>query len=129
MSVSFALDHVQLAAPPGSEEAARTFFCEILGWPEIDKPRALLGRGGVWFTSGAQEVHIGIEEDFVPARKAHPGFAVVGLSSLSDRLEGRGIQVIWDERRAAEGIARFYVHDPFGNRLEFMERLASPPQA
>lgn len=123
-SVSFdGLDHVQLAAPPGSEDAARRFLGEIMGWPEIEKPEALLDRGGVWFSCGAHAVHIGIEDGFAPAKKAHHAFAVVGLPFLRNRLEGRGIAITPGARRAVEGIERFYVHDPFGNRLEFMERV------
>ncbi|TYP70050.1 glyoxalase [Paenibacillus methanolicus] len=115
------LDHVQLAAPEGCEEAARRFFGGLLGWPEIPKPEPLRARGGVWFQCGAHQVHIGVQKDFVPAAKAHPAFHVRGLMQLRDRLLERETPVIDDDARTEEGVARFYVRDPFGNRLEFME--------
>lgn len=117
------LDHVQLAAPPGSEDEARRFFGSVLGWHEVPKPEALRPRGGVWFACGAHQVHIGIEADFHPARKAHPAFRVRDLDGLRRRLESAGIPVVDDARREEEGIRRFYASDPFGNRLEF---IASP---
>lgn len=122
LSFQFAgLDHVQVAAPQGCEEQARSFFSGLLGWPEIAKPEALRGRGGVWFVCGAHQVHIGVQDAFVPATKAHPAFHVHGLDSLRIHLQGRGVQVIDDDLRDAEGVRRFYLHDPFGNRLEFLE--------
>ena len=115
------LDHVQLAAPEGCEAEARAFFGGVLGWPEIPKPDALKSRGGVWFRCGRHEVHIGMQRDFVPARKAHPAFAVRSLGELREHLIRRGIPVTDDDARAEEGISRFYVSDPFGNRIEFLE--------
>ena len=114
------VDHVQLAAPPGAEEQARKFFGEILGMEELPKPENLRRRGGVWFRCGAHQLHIGIEEEFVPNRKAHPAFLVQNLAALRERLRRAGHQVIEDE--ALSGAERFYVNDPFGNRLEFLER-------
>jgi len=114
------IDHVQLAAPLGAEEQARKFFGEILGMEELPKPENLRQRGGVWFRCGAHQLHIGIEKDFVPNRKAHPAFAVANLAALRQRLLAAGIQVLEDE--ALPGAERFYVDDPFGNRLEFLER-------
>jgi len=111
---------VQLAAPPGAEEQARKFFGEILGMEELPKPESLRRRGGVWFQCGAHQLHIGIEDEFVPNRKAHPAFAVQNLAALRERLCRAGHQVIEDE--ALPGAERFYVNDPFGNRLEFLER-------
>ncbi|MBM7568994.1 VOC family protein [Paenibacillus sacheonensis] len=122
MSFSFiGIDHVQLAAPEGCEPAAREFFGTMLGWPEIPKPEPLLQRGGAWFQCGAQQVHVGVQRDFVPATKAHPAFIVSSLDGLIRHLEGRGIAITLDDARDTEGVRRFFLNDPFGNRLEFME--------
>ncbi|RIX50624.1 glyoxalase [Paenibacillus nanensis] len=117
------IDHVQLAAPEGCEEKARQFYGELLGWAELEKPETLRGRGGVWFSCGNHQVHIGVQASFAPALKAHPGFAVRGLSALKERLIRHGMQVIDDELRAEEGCRRFFTNDPFGNRLEFLEHM------
>ncbi|WP_134683192.1 VOC family protein [Brevibacillus migulae] len=114
------LDHIQIAAPPGSEDAARHFFGEILGMPELPKPELLRKRGGVWFQCGQQSLHIGIEELFSPAKKAHPAFWVNGLEQLIERLEQYQVRVRRDE--AIPEINRCFVEDPFGNRIELMER-------
>jgi len=119
------LDHVQLAAPEGCETEARHFYTDLLGWTEIPKPEVLKKRGGVWFQCGAHQVHIGVQIDFVPATKAHPAFQVRNLEELRTYLQHHHVQVIDDEARADEGIRRFYVNDPFGNRLEFLEWLSS----
>ena len=111
------VDHVQLAAPRGCEEAARAFFGGTLGLEEIAKPEPLAGRGGVWFRAGSQELHIGIEEPFAPAEKAHPAFAVRDEAALEE-LAGRLGEVRWDDSMA--GVRRFYAFDPWGNRLEFL---------
>ena len=102
---------MQLAAPPGCEEAARRFFGDVLGMREVEKPPELAARGGVWF----ERLHIGVEEDFRPARKAHPAFVVDDLDALAARLG----DVQWDE--ALPGVRRFYAADPWGNRLEFVQ--------
>jgi catechol 2,3-dioxygenase-like lactoylglutathione lyase family enzyme len=115
----YGIDHVQLAAPPGCEEEARRFFGQILGMEEIPKPEALRKRGGVWFRCGAQQIHIGVEENLVPAKKAHPAFHVKDLQALKAQLAKHGIPVRDDE--LLPGADRFYVEDPFGNRLEFLE--------
>ncbi len=115
------LDHIQLAAPEGCESEARRFFSSLLGWPEIPKPAALQSRGGVWFQCGAHQVHIGVQRDFVPATKAHPAFRVQNLDALRNDLLRNHIPVIDDEARVDKRIQRFYIHDPFGNRLEFLE--------
>jgi catechol 2,3-dioxygenase-like lactoylglutathione lyase family enzyme len=121
MDVTFiGLDHIQLAAPEGCEEAARAFYSGLLGWREISKPEGLLGRGGVWFQCGAHQVHIGVQKDFVPATKAHPAFLVQHLQELRTYLAGRQAAVIEDDARSGEGIERFFMTDPFGNRLEFV---------
>jgi catechol 2,3-dioxygenase-like lactoylglutathione lyase family enzyme len=117
------IDHIQLAAPVGSEEKAREFFGGVLGWREIPKPEALIKRGGVWFQCGTHQVHIGVQKDFVPAMKAHPAFLVQNIDDLKEELIQKEVQVIEDNARADEGVKRFYVSDPFGNRLEFLEWL------
>lgn len=121
----YGLDHVQLAAPEGCEAEARRFFNGLLGWMEIPKPELLQKRGGVWFQCGIHQVHIGVQRDFVPATKAHPAFHVQHLNELREHLLQHHIQVTDDEARADEGVKRFYVNDPFGNRLEFLEWLDS----
>ncbi|WP_135553011.1 VOC family protein [Paenibacillus cymbidii] len=115
------IDHVQLAAPEGCEQDARTFYADLLGWPEIPKPENLRKRGGVWFQCGIHQVHIGVQREFVAATKAHPAFHVQQVASLRDYLLQRNVTVIDDDARAEEGVQRFYLHDPFGNRLEFLE--------
>ncbi len=112
------LDHVQVAAPPGSEAAARRFYGGLLGLREVAKPRELLSRGGVWFQVGEHQLHVGIDEPFVPARKAHPAFAVNDLDELARALKSAGVEVTWDD--TLPGVRRFYAADPFGNRLEFL---------
>ena len=116
------IDHVQLAGPPGCEERARRFFGEILGMEELPKPPALQARGGVWFRCGAHQLHIGIEKEFRPARKAHPAFRVEDLKALRTRLRASGIA--FQEDDLLPGADRIYVDDPFGNRLEFLEPVA-----
>jgi catechol 2,3-dioxygenase-like lactoylglutathione lyase family enzyme len=113
------IDHVQVAAPPGCEEDARAFYGGLLGLAEIAKPEPLRARGGVWFRAGAQELHVGVEEPFAPARRAHPGLVVDDLAALRARLEAAGRDVADDQ--ALPGAKRLYVHDPFGNRLEFRQ--------
>ncbi|HEY4551650.1 MAG TPA: VOC family protein [Bacillaceae bacterium] len=115
------IDHIQLAAPRGSEEQAREFFKGILGLEEEEKPEELKQNGGVWFVLGEVHLHIGIEEPFSPASKAHPAFEVNNLDGLKQRLLDSGIAVKEDGR--LPGAKRFYVSDPFGNRLEFLEWL------
>jgi len=110
---------VQVAAPAGCEAEARAFYGGLLGLEELPKPAALAARGGCWFRAGGQELHVGVEEPFAPARKAHPGLVVDGLDELAARLAAAGIGVSWDE--AIPGVARFHVADPFGNRLELRQ--------
>lgn len=112
-----AIDHVQLAMPPGGEELARWFYGEVLELPEVPKPPHLAIRGGCWFEAGQVRVHLGVQDDFVAATKAHPAFAVVDLDRLEGRLRDRGV----DPRREVDPIGppSVYVSDPFGNRLEF----------
>jgi catechol 2,3-dioxygenase-like lactoylglutathione lyase family enzyme len=113
------LDHVQLAMPRGGEAAARAFFIDLLGWREIAKPEALRARGGLWLEAGAAEIHLGVEDAFSPARKAHPAFAVNGIDQLARRLDDAGHAVTWADD--IPGRRRFFSADPFGNRLEFLE--------
>ncbi|ARU60182.1 glyoxalase [Tumebacillus avium] len=123
MSYSFAgIDHVQLAAPTGCEAEARRFFTELLGMPELVKPEPLRSRGGAWFICGAQQIHIGVEADFAPAKKAHPAFVVHNLDALMQRLQAQGAAYQLDE--ALSDRKRFFMEDPWGNRLEFMEMEA-----
>lgn len=113
------LHHIQLAMPAGEEEAARRFYGDVLGMTERPKPEPLRRRGGVWFTAGATEMHLGVEADFRPARKAHPAFRVSDLAALRARLEAAGCATREDE--PLPGFQRFYADDPFGNRLEFLQ--------
>lgn len=113
------LDHAQLAAPAGCEAEAREFFIDILGMVELEKPEKLKSRGGVWFLCGNQQLHIGVENEFSPAKKAHPAFLVEGISDLRATLEAHGYATTEDP---LPGVRRFHVFDPFGNRLEFVER-------
>jgi catechol 2,3-dioxygenase-like lactoylglutathione lyase family enzyme len=116
-----AVDHVQLAAPPGSEDLLRAYYVDVLGMTEIPKPPVLAARGGCWFQAGAVQLHLGIEEDFRPAKKAHPGLRVTGIEAYAVRLAQRGAPVAWDDH--LPGHRRFYSEDPVGNRLEFLEPL------
>jgi catechol 2,3-dioxygenase-like lactoylglutathione lyase family enzyme len=113
------IEHVQLAMPRGEEDRARAFYSGILGIPEVPKPPELAKRGGVWFESGSLKIHLGVEAEFRPARKAHPALLVEDLRALIVLLRERGVQVIDDD--ALEGFMRVYVADPFGNRIELME--------
>jgi catechol 2,3-dioxygenase-like lactoylglutathione lyase family enzyme len=113
------VDHVQVAAPPGCEEEARAFYGGLLGLEELPKPEPLRARGGCWFRAGEQELHVGVEDPFAPARKAHPGLVVDGLGDLAKRLRGAGIDIAYDE--TIPGTERFHVADPFGNRLELRQ--------
>lgn len=126
MSGPIGLHHVQLAAPVGSEDRLRWFYGTVLGLTEVPKPPALAARGGAWFRSGALELHLGIEADFRPARKAHPGLLVDDLDALVTRLAGHGVGVDWDDN--FPGFRRCYVADPHGNRLELLEPV-DPQQA
>ncbi len=114
-----ALDHVQLAMPEGGEAAARAFYRDTLGIPEVPKPPQLAARGGCWFERGALKVHLGVERDFRAARKAHPAFLVDDLAVLAAMLAAGGYRVFADE--PLDGNDRLYVDDPFGNRIELLE--------
>jgi catechol 2,3-dioxygenase-like lactoylglutathione lyase family enzyme len=115
-----AIHHVQLAMPRGEEDRGRVFYADLLGLTEILKPASLAERNGLWFRIGALELHLGVEDDFRPAKRAHPGLLVDDLSSLVTRLEAAGYTTKPDKR--LEGYDRAYVNDPFGNRIELLER-------
>jgi catechol 2,3-dioxygenase-like lactoylglutathione lyase family enzyme len=119
------IDHVQLAAPAGCEDDARAFYGGLLGLEELPKPGPLRARGGCWFRAGAQELHVGVEQPFAPARKAHPGLVASDLDAVRERLRRAGVAYEDDARIA--GVDRLFVHDPFGNRLEL--RLGASPAA
>jgi len=113
------IDHIQLAAPIGSEEKARFFYQDILLLQEVEKPEELKKNGGVWFSNGEVHIHIGVEEPFTPAKKAHPAFEVNNVEGFASHLQRKGVAIQEDDR--LPGANRFYVSDPFGNRLEFLQ--------
>ena len=121
VTVIVGIEHVQLAMPAGREADARRFYSGLLGIPEVAKPPALAKRGGALFESGAVKIHLGVEGDFRPARKAHPALLVRGLRAMIERLREAQAAVVEDP---LEGYLRVYVADPFGNRIELMEREA-----
>jgi catechol 2,3-dioxygenase-like lactoylglutathione lyase family enzyme len=118
------IDHVQLAMPAGREDDARHFYSELLGIPEVPKPPHLAARGGCWFEIGDLKVHLGVEADFRPARKAHPALLVRDLPALAATLRDAGVDLVDDE--PLEGYDRIYASDPFGNRLELLEPVDQP---
>ncbi len=115
------VDHVQLAMPVGGEGEARAFYATLLDLAEFEKPEALKAKGGVWFAAGINQIHLGIEDKFSPAKKAHPGLLVRDIMLLAKKLEKAGSPVTWDEN--LPHYRRFYSEDPFGNRLEFLEPI------
>lgn len=115
------LDHVQLAMPAGGEDMARAFYCGVLGLTERPKPPDLAARGGCWFTGPGVELHLGVEEPFRPAAKAHPGLLVADLAQMRARLSAHGAS--FREGTALRGYARGDTVDPFGNRIELMQRV------
>ena len=115
------IDHVQLAMPAGQEDAARAFYEGLLGLVWVAKPPHLARRGGCWFGDGEARVHLGVEQDFRPARKAHPALLTDDLTALTGRLSAAGVTISTDE--PLDGYDRAYVDDPFGNRIELMQKL------
>jgi catechol 2,3-dioxygenase-like lactoylglutathione lyase family enzyme len=111
------IDHVQLAMPAGGEDRARAFFRDLLGMDEIPKPAELAKRGGCWFQSDDVQIHVGVDPNFHPAGKAHPGLKCTNLRDLITRFRESGIECSEDN---ASGVARAFVHDPFGNRIELI---------
>ena len=114
------IHHVQIAIPRGGEDRAREFWGDLVGMSETPKPLSLAARGGCWFTSGSAELHLGVEEPFAPARKAHPAFLVMDLDALEAALAAAGHAT---ERADGQvpGVRRFHTYDPFGNRVEFQQ--------
>lgn len=117
-----AIDHIQLSMPVGEEEKARAFYAGLMGFTEIPKPPELLKRGGAWFEQGPVKIHLGVEPDFRPLKKAHPALIVDGLNALIQRLQNAGYDVDTTQPRLDE-YKRAHVLDPFGNRIELMEKL------
>jgi len=115
------IDHVQLAMPAGQEERARGFYGDALGLPETPKPPDLAQRGGCWFESDRVKIHVGVDKNFHPATKAHPGLLVSDLDAIIERCRERGFDIIDDS--PVDGYRRVFVNDPFGNRLELMQKL------
>jgi catechol 2,3-dioxygenase-like lactoylglutathione lyase family enzyme len=116
----YALDHVQIAMPRGGEPAARQFYGDLLGLTELPKPPSLAARGGLWFQCGALQIHLGVEADFRPAGKAHPGFLVRDLLAVREALARAGHEVVLDPQ-PCPGVERLFTKDPFGNRIELIE--------
>jgi|SRR5690625_2132235 len=114
-----AIDHIQLAAPKDSEDIAREFFKDILGFNEVEKPDNLKKNGGVWFSFGNCQLHIGIEDPFIPAKKAHPAFEINNIDALKKHLLANQIPFTEDDQ--LPGANRCYISDPFGNRIELLE--------
>lgn len=112
------LDQIQLAMPPGGEDRARGFWCDVLGMTEEVKLEQLASRGGCWFRAGEIIVHIGVEKEFMPQKKAHPAFCVHDLGGLARKFETAGYPVTPDD--VLPNRQRFYMADPFGNRIEFI---------
>jgi catechol 2,3-dioxygenase-like lactoylglutathione lyase family enzyme len=117
------LDHVQLAIPPGEEERARNFYSGVLGMTEIEKPDALKERGGAWFGSGVTQIHLGVDPDFRPAKKAHPALRCRKYSALIETLAKAGVEVRADPIPLPDGSQHAYIDDPFGNRIELIEEV------
>jgi catechol 2,3-dioxygenase-like lactoylglutathione lyase family enzyme len=113
------LDHVQLAMPRGQEERVRAFYRDVLGLEEMPKPLPMRQDGGAWFRSGGVELHLGVDADFRPARRAHPALRVDDLERIAERCQSEGFSVRWDQRYP--GRRRFFVDDPFGNRIEILQ--------
>lgn len=116
------IQHVQVAMPKGGEDDARAFYGELLGFAEIDKPASLAGRGGVWFQTGNMQLHVGVEQDFAPAKKAHIAYLVDDLEVMKQRLEAASLPISYDV--PLEGFDRLHTTDVFGNRVELLTRIA-----
>ncbi|CAN5336506.1 VOC family protein [soil metagenome] len=113
------LHHVQVSCPPGSEAALRDFYGGVLGMAEVPKPPVLAARDGVWFRRGTAEIHCGVEADFRPARKAHPGLQCTDVDAVAASCLAAGHEISWDDN--FPGYRRCYVSDPVGNRLELVQ--------
>jgi catechol 2,3-dioxygenase-like lactoylglutathione lyase family enzyme len=119
----YGMDHVQLAMPAGGEELARRFYRDVLGLSEIPKPPNLAARGGAWFHCGPLQLHLGVESDFRPAKRAHPALLVTGLAQTIEKLTAAGFEIKYDSE-PIHGFDRAFTADPFGNRIELLERQA-----
>ena len=117
------IHHVQLACPRGSEDASRSFYAGLLGLAEKPKPPILAARGGRWFAGVGIELHLGVEDDVRPARKARPGLLWPDLDALAGRLEAAGVPIERGDAATLPGFRRFHTHDPHGNRLEFLSAI------
>lgn len=126
MPKAVAIDHVQLAMPRGEEQSARSFYVGVLGLEEISKPANLAARGGVWFRCGGLQVHLGVEDGFRPAKKAHPAFVVDDLAGFAKLLGEQGLNVQRDGEPLA-GVMRLFTEDPFGNRIELVQQHGTTP--
>lgn len=126
MPKAVAIDHVQLAMPRGEEQSARSFYVGVLGLEEISKPANLAARGGVWFRCGGLQVHLGVEDGFRPAKKAHPAFVVDDLAGFAKLLGEQGLNVQRDGEQLA-GVMRLFTEDPFGNRIELVQQHGTTP--
>jgi hypothetical protein len=122
MNASFEIDHVQIAIPMGGEEKGRAFFGQLLGLGELPKPPDMAARGGCWFVVADRQIHLGVDPDFCAAKKAHVALNTGSLDELRGRLERAGYKTENDSD--VDGRKRFFTHDPFGNRIEFMDRTA-----
>lgn len=111
-----AIDHVQLAIPVGAEDEARSFYVGVLGFTEVRKPAVMAARGGAWFEAGDVRIHVGAEEPFVAARKAHPALT---MDNLAEFVDASGLEATWNDEIV--GVVRCHVFDPFGNRLELVQ--------
>ncbi|MGI4862195.1 MAG: glyoxalase [Janthinobacterium lividum] len=118
------IDHVQLAMPSGGEADARRFFGDILGLQELAKPSDTAARGGLWYQCGALQLHLGVQKEFSPTLKAHPGLLVDRLAPIVDALKSAGHSLATDV--AIKGFSRVFTNDPFGNRIELLERVVAP---
>lgn len=118
---NFGLHHVQLALPPHGEDACRDFYVGLLGLTEVSKPPVLAARGGLWVRADQVEIHLGVDEDFTPQKKAHPGLVVSDIDALTQRLHDHDWPLTWDDN--FPGMRRFHTEDNVGNRLEFLQPL------
>lgn len=119
MADIYGVDHIQLSIPPGAEDRGRAFYVGLLGFTEVPKPESLAGRGGAWFESRNVRLHLGVEPDMQPMKKAHPGLLVHGLAELVEKLKAAGVTVTYEP--PLPGYDRAHILDPFGNRIELLE--------
>jgi len=116
------IEHIQIAIPAGGEDKARAFFVGLLGFREIPKPPELAKRGGLWLEAGTVRLHLGVDLDFRPARKAHPAFIVDTLDGLIVKIQSLRFEIDTSQP-PLDGYHRVHIFDPFGNRIELMEKM------